>query len=499
MGHVQIKFEGDDPTVVSLIGALSQNFDPKPILAALAQDKSLVIDMSGIKRIDSTGVREWLHFIRGVDLKKLTFRNIAPAMVQQIAMVANILPIDRIESLLLPFVCDNCEHELLLNATCREAVGLAKANRDCPSCGGKGSLAFDDIVDLYVGWLGDTPVVTDGSAADGVDIVSNNANFVDTVKRTIPGVAIRTHSDSDGLVTRRIEQENVGALIIDVDSLPWEVEKKVLADLAHARDQGVGTPVVMGCLSVSDRPHAWFEECRVQHWLPTFNEQNTQRCIDGIVQIVTGKPPAFSEHAASSDQVSWSINSTEQLGQALNDLREASKQRSIRSRLTESFVSTVAELGTNALFHSPVDGGGERVYADQRRSIPVFWRPDDAPAKTADGRHSKNIPGKSGHVEIKTGFSADRCIISVKDPYGSLKIDTVIDYLGRALRFDDTQVLDDASGGGIGIYSSLMFSSSLAYIINPGKYTEVIATFEKIHSFRDFAAVEKSLNCFVTN
>ena len=151
--RLEISFDGSSPDVARLKGGISETFDPQPLVDRLAQGQPIVIDLSEVSRINSTGVREWLHFIRNVDTSKLTFVNISPAMVQQIAMVANILPVDRIESLALPFLCDECDHEHTMYVKTAEALETAEKPRVCPNCDTADALVFDDLVEVYLGWV----------------------------------------------------------------------------------------------------------------------------------------------------------------------------------------------------------------------------------------------------------------------------------------------------------------------------------------------------------
>ncbi len=144
--------DGGQTTVVALNGPVNEDADFAPLAAELKQKRHVRFDLSGIARINSCGVREWVNFIRSlpqacaIELEKCT-----PAVVTQLNMISNFAGQARILSVHAPFVCDNCgnEEDVLIEVQRGSVPSLGEAN--CKDCGG--AMEFDDVEDSYFAFL----------------------------------------------------------------------------------------------------------------------------------------------------------------------------------------------------------------------------------------------------------------------------------------------------------------------------------------------------------
>ena len=106
---------------VALVGILDENADLRP-LAELRGE--VAIDLSGVRRISSTGVREWIDLMRALDGQcSVALVACSPASVTQLNLIANFRGQAQVESFIAPYECGVCgsEREVLLdaNATAR--------------------------------------------------------------------------------------------------------------------------------------------------------------------------------------------------------------------------------------------------------------------------------------------------------------------------------------------------------------------------------------------
>src|SRR5579862_9294898 len=98
-------------TWIALGGHLNEAADLSPITKLPGP---LIIDLSGLDRINSLGVRDWMRFIRtceteGIDL---TFERCSPTIVGQISMITNFMGTrSRIASVEVPYLCTSCANE----------------------------------------------------------------------------------------------------------------------------------------------------------------------------------------------------------------------------------------------------------------------------------------------------------------------------------------------------------------------------------------------------
>lgn len=128
-------------------GTIDESFEGKKLGASLQCD-TLVLDLGGVKKISSFGIREWVDFIvaAGKQARQLVLIECAPKVVDQLNMVANFAGGGRVFSFYAPFRCDYCdsEHRVLLQVDRDHEVikAMKLAERPCPSC--KEGMYFDD-------------------------------------------------------------------------------------------------------------------------------------------------------------------------------------------------------------------------------------------------------------------------------------------------------------------------------------------------------------------
>jgi hypothetical protein len=109
----------------------------------------LVIDLGEIENINSLGVREWIFFVRECETSgvELTFERCSPLIVNQMSMISNFMGSrSRVKSVLIPYVCLSCNHELdvLLELSAGAEI---HPTMPCPKCGA--TMQLDDLVEMY--------------------------------------------------------------------------------------------------------------------------------------------------------------------------------------------------------------------------------------------------------------------------------------------------------------------------------------------------------------
>lgn len=99
-----------DPTAthLTLEGDLTEDFQILTIAGAL--DGPLVIDLAGVRRINSAGVREWIRFVGALGAgRPITLARCPAAFIRQAGMIKNFLGGAVVESLYVPYLCPRCE------------------------------------------------------------------------------------------------------------------------------------------------------------------------------------------------------------------------------------------------------------------------------------------------------------------------------------------------------------------------------------------------------
>ncbi len=139
-------------------GALFINFygiiDENAIFGRVFEtDKNLiVVNLRGVARINSCGVREWVNALRSIPQeKRLEFVECSLAMAKQFNMISNFGSHGRIQSFIAPYFCSRCnrqfEEVVVLQEHLDKLLNLKAPDFACPVC--QDVLKFDDLEDKY--------------------------------------------------------------------------------------------------------------------------------------------------------------------------------------------------------------------------------------------------------------------------------------------------------------------------------------------------------------
>ncbi|MBI1947883.1 MAG: protein kinase [Deltaproteobacteria bacterium] len=147
---------GDGGALVRLSGTIEADFNPEQVANVTG---CLVLDLDGVTRITSFGVREWIRFLKGCPAEAIFFVNARPGMVAQFNLVGGFAGRGVLASCYLPYICEGCdtETEVLLDLARDRDVVLKKQPPPltCPKCGA--AAEFDDVPASYFGWMAAQP------------------------------------------------------------------------------------------------------------------------------------------------------------------------------------------------------------------------------------------------------------------------------------------------------------------------------------------------------
>lgn len=141
------KFADGGVACIKFVGTIDESFEGKK-LGMTATADTLVLDLGGVKKISSFGIREWIDFVTAAarHARQLVLIECTPKVIDQLNMVANFAGGGRVFSFYAPFRCDYCdsEHRVLLQVDRDfEAIkSLRLAERPCPAC--KEAMYFDE-------------------------------------------------------------------------------------------------------------------------------------------------------------------------------------------------------------------------------------------------------------------------------------------------------------------------------------------------------------------
>jgi hypothetical protein len=111
---------------------------------------SVRLNLRGIRRINSYGVRTWIEAVRRIPRSvSLELHECPPSVVDQINMVAGFVGRGKVVSFYAPMACERCglERDHLFSVADYRAAGKLPAV-DCPRCGA--TMHVDDLEEQYL-------------------------------------------------------------------------------------------------------------------------------------------------------------------------------------------------------------------------------------------------------------------------------------------------------------------------------------------------------------
>jgi len=144
-------FNQNGKVVYQFAGVVDESFD---VSAALKDAQApLFFELSGIKRMNSTGVKKWMQFFNALQAegKRCIFARVSPTLVEQLNLISNFSCGAEVVSVVLPFTCQACGSSESISKDKKALVGVDLDHVDwpCSSCQAP-KLEFDDLADEYL-------------------------------------------------------------------------------------------------------------------------------------------------------------------------------------------------------------------------------------------------------------------------------------------------------------------------------------------------------------
>ncbi len=126
--------------LVEVIGAIDETFEGASGFQSLATERTpIVIDVGGVRRITSVGVRNWIAGLEHLGEIDYFFVHCRPALVWQFNMILSFGGHGRMLSMFLPYACPSCGQESEQLIDLRSEYTLVKTaqppEHTCTSCG----------------------------------------------------------------------------------------------------------------------------------------------------------------------------------------------------------------------------------------------------------------------------------------------------------------------------------------------------------------------------
>ncbi len=225
--------------LATLAGRINESFDGGAVGRALAESKLVVMDLSGVERVTSYGVREWLAMLGLCKDTELWLARCSEPIVAQLSTIKGFSGLGRVASVLLSFRCDACgtastlPFDLELDGA--ELSSGSLSPRPCGKCGADATPDDDPSALLFAKrWLGEPmPAVVRGALSV---LESEGEGALPPIEKIVLGtethVRIRRAGDRRTRF-RRLLDGIEGHLRVDVRD-PGALDDRAASDLARA-------------------------------------------------------------------------------------------------------------------------------------------------------------------------------------------------------------------------------------------------------------------------
>lgn len=121
--------------------------------------RTVVIDLSGVERINSCGVRDWVNWLNDLDArgKQVVLVRCSPCIVNQVNLVNNFVGRGKVKSFFAPYFCPRCDNEQLKLLQVEDFADMERPQ--APDVRGDAcqqaqcEMEFDDLEDAYFAFL----------------------------------------------------------------------------------------------------------------------------------------------------------------------------------------------------------------------------------------------------------------------------------------------------------------------------------------------------------
>ena len=312
-----------------------------------------------------------------------------------------------------------------------------------------------------------------GSAAQAAPrravLLSSHLGTIRTVSKAFGAAGVETRL-AGALDELGNAQSEIDLAVVDLDAEP-KLDGEALVGAAHRWCPHAELMVVAG-RDARRRLTAVLAAAQVAHALPKappslpsddFDGPDERDLFVALRRRATAEVPLFAgiapylAGAASVHELL--LQSTDEKEAAVGAVVALAERMLLQGELLRRIELVAEELVMNALFDAPVDESGRRRYASLERSTRVVL---------AD--HER--------VRLRYGCDGRAFAVSVADPFGALRRETVTEHLHRALAPGGARPSHRGGGASVGLLLAFAAANQLVFSVEPGVCTEVTAVID---------------------
>lgn len=162
--------------------------------------------------------------------------------------------------------------------------------------------------------------------------------------------------------------------------------------------------------------------------------------------------------------------------------------------LDKQITHEVLKLNFDGFFDSPKDQArfilNEFLTNALYKAPHLWWAAQNIPLPP----RSEKVIIKDKEIEVSCTNRTEGIYLSVKDPFGSMEYDQIIQSIHRGMKEKTPE--DKASGAGLGLYLSSQFSGQIIFHVLKGQSAKVISIIEKNKRYIKYQSRIRSFHFF---
>jgi anti-anti-sigma regulatory factor len=142
----------EDNSIVTLAGFLDEDNNLKALVEEIPAGP-VMIDLAGIARINSVGIRDWVNWLSALEAKgtQPVLVGCSPPIVAQINLVKNFAGNGAVKSFQIPYHCRECDEEKIETVETSQMLTSTPPACLCPRC--ERAMEVDEMPESYFAFL----------------------------------------------------------------------------------------------------------------------------------------------------------------------------------------------------------------------------------------------------------------------------------------------------------------------------------------------------------
>ena len=239
--------QSNDEANVRLAGILDEDNGLGELVRKVSAGR-VVINLSGVERINSCGTRDWVNWLARLAENGVApvFVGCSPAIVAQLNLVKNFAGHGVVKSFQVPYHCPACDEEKLLLVDVADMGPAPHVPPDCRCDDCESLMTFDDLAEAYFGFVPNAQAALARIGGTGPELARGSNTRVKTRSKS--------RASQRGAPTVRKSAPSISAFQTPANGHPSAASIPAIAERPSQRSvgnaPGTTSPMLMGLIAM---------------------------------------------------------------------------------------------------------------------------------------------------------------------------------------------------------------------------------------------------------